>query len=67
MIVTQTFHIGREIECGEEFLAALPDDPLIADAVNSVLDMLQDRMPYKEFFVLRVDTEAMKAEVVEVV
>lgn len=66
MIIKQRFTRGDEMKNGDEFFLALPDDPVLHEAVEAVLDVIANNVTYKEFFVLEIDTQACSAEVVDV-
>lgn len=66
MIIKQTFIKGTEIECGEEFFKAIPDNLELQESISEVLNVIRDNITYEEYFVIQVDTDNMKADVVDV-
>jgi hypothetical protein len=67
MIIRQTFIRGNEEDCLDEFMTAVPSDPVMMESLSEVFSVIRDNVIYKEFFVIQVDTDAMTAGVVDVV
>jgi hypothetical protein len=40
MIIKQTFRIGQEQECGEEFFKVVPDEPDLVESLQAALDVI---------------------------
>lgn len=66
MKIRQTFTRGHEDEGFDDFMKEIPSDPVMQDALSTVFKVIRDNVLYEKFFVIQVDTTAMKAEVVEV-
>lgn len=67
MIIKQVFNKGAEEECLEKFVDTVPDDPTMQEALRAVFDVVRNNVLYKKLFTIQVDTDAMTAEVVDVV
>lgn len=68
MIIKQTFRVGEEEQCGEEFFAVVPDDPDLVESLEAALEVVLNSIyGYMESFTLELDTEKRSVEVVDLV
>lgn len=65
MIIKQTFRVGEEEQCGEEFFAMIPDDKDLQHSLEAALECVLRNVIYNEYFTLIFDTEKREVSVLE--
>lgn len=65
MIIKQVFKRGEEERCGEEFFAAVPQDPDLQESLEAALECVLRNISYIQHFTLVFDTKKRSVEVVE--
>lgn len=67
MIVEQLIKKGLEESCVDALVRSLIHYVDLHEAIRTVVKVVIDSTPYEKYFVLKIDTSMMRADVLEVV